>query len=147
MTVEREEPDILVATCDGCGERAVLELDQGAEEAAIAAELGELGWQRGKPDRARFGFSSPYTVTYERDLCGDCQTGEPAPAPLFGSGRSARPATVGAFANDPCDEWPRALVFAAVGLRRDCGHPPSVGECSYCRSGFPIGRVDEAWRR
>lgn len=24
--------------------------------------------------------------------------------------------------NDPCDEWPRVLIFRAVGLR-DCGHP------------------------
>lgn len=33
--------------------------------------------------------------------------------------------------DDPCDEWPRALVLKAVGLR-SCGHPKGPGLCLKC---------------
>lgn len=49
--------------------------------------------------------------------------------------------------NDPCDEWPRDLIFKAVGLRGSCGHPKGRSECSYCVAGYPIGSTRPAWRR
>jgi hypothetical protein len=157
MTVEREEPHLLVAVCDGCGERRILDVEAAPDEdlptAEIAAALDDIGWQQGKPDTHRFGhaqgFGDRYRETYAHDLCGICQTDEPAPHPLVRP-RPPRPRCQrDAFANDPCDEWPRDLVFAAVGLRPDCGHPPTgtLSSCGFCERGFPIGSTTPGWMR
>lgn len=156
MTIEREEAGVLIALCDGCGERRILDLEpehEGGEasEAELAEALEVIGWQRGKPECQRFGyggFGDRYRETYHHDLCGDCQTDEPGPHPIFRH-RPARPSVGDAFANDPCDEWPRDLVFAAVGLRSDCGHPRSdpPASCGFCAAGYPIGSTTPAWRR
>jgi hypothetical protein len=150
MTVEREEPGILFAVCDRCGERCELEHEPGEETEEIdeAALLAEIGWKRNPPDKVKFhdSWSGDKVHRFANDLCPDCQAGETRPAPRFGSGRVV-PRHVEA-ANDPCDEWPRALVFEAAGLRRDCGHPKGVvGECGYCRAGYPIGSMRPSWRR
>lgn len=43
MTVQREEPDLLVAFCDGCGERRILDdIEQDAEKDEIAAALAAI---------------------------------------------------------------------------------------------------------
>jgi hypothetical protein len=149
MTIERqEEPQLmLVAVCDDCGDRVALEA---TEEAEAAAELDAMGWRRGKPDKVKFpAFLATNVQTYANDLCGDCQTAEPKPKPLTGSHRVV-PIGRDAFANDPCDEWPRSGVFVALGLRADCGHPKdhSVGShCGYCSAGCAIGDTRPAWRR
>jgi hypothetical protein len=152
MTVEREEPGVFVAVCDRCGERLPLDLDPEASDEEAREEMRLCGWVSGKPERQRFEgcFSSgSYVESYADDLCHDCRDGEPGPRPKFDSGRRVRPHTVDAFDNDPCDEWPRAVVFAAVGLRPGCGHPkgPFPAECDYCRDGYSIGSLSPYWKR
>lgn len=151
MTIEREEPGLLVAVCEGCGDRRTLDLEPEAEPAEINAALEELGWERRKPEKVKFPtpFSPGAVHIFEQDYCGDCQSGEPAPRPRFVPGRRPRPSVRDAFANDPHDAWPRELVFEAAGLRRDCGHPPSPGvsECGFCRAGYPIGHTSSWWKR
>lgn len=147
MTVEREPYP--AATCDKCGDRLLLDLEPDAEEREIQAALAEAGWIRGKPEKQAFPtFLARNVQVYENDLCGDCQSDDPAPRPKFVS-RPPRPRVADPLANDPCDEWPRSAIFKAVGLRPDCGHPPSSPpeKCGYCERGFPIGRTDAWWRR
>lgn len=142
-----------VAVCDCCGVRQILDdLEPDAEKDEVARALAGIGWRRGKPDTHRFGyggFGDRYRETYEHDLCGDCQDEEPGPQPIFRHRPMVRRTPTEGFANDPCDEWPRDLVFAAVGLRPDCGHPPTIppGECGFCRAGYPIGSTQPGWRR
>lgn len=130
--------------------RVTLDLDPEADDRDVAAELRALGWRREAPDRQKFGHGYGATVVvYFHDLCGDCQGDEPRPHPRFGSGRVCQAATVGAFANDPCDEWPRTAIFVAAGLRPDCGHPKGdkFGSCAHCAAGHPIGHTTSWWRR
>lgn len=142
MTIEREEPGVIIAVCDDCGERVELEA---AEEDDAHGEMESLGWMIGKPSKVKYGFLSGNSQTYANDLCGDCRAGEARPEPKRGSGRVASNVHI---VDDPCDEWPRSKVFAAAGLRPDCGHPRGpVGECGFCRAGRPIGDTRPDWRR
>lgn len=149
MTIEREEPGVLVATCDQCGERLTLDAQPG-EDAAADKELEAAGWDRRAPEKGRLRgdyYSRGLAVTYPQDFCADCRTEEPRPAPRFGSGRRSIPGPRDAFSNDPHDEWPRALVFESLGLRPDCGHPREAAKCQLCEEGYPIGRTDQWWKR
>lgn len=142
MTIEREEQGVVTAVCDGCGDRRILDVEVEAENQEVIDALREIGWRHRRPERRTYPhfLRRGNSIEYPQDFCPDCESDEPAPKPLFGSGRVYHRTVVGAFVNDPCDEWPRALVFEAVGLRRDCGHPiGDRGECSYCRAGRPIG--------
>lgn len=143
MTIEREaDLEIAIAVCDECGERQPLDVDPDDAE-AITAELVNCGWQQGKPDKARFatGLGLRYTETYARDLCGDCQDAAPGPKPVMRAGHRPVAVVRDAFANDPIDQWPAHLVFAALGLNRLCGHPSVGVECSYCQQGYGVGRT------
>ncbi len=149
MTIDRDNL-LAVAVCDGCGDRIALDVmltgdDPEREDSAIAADLIEAGWVQRKPERHRFAAGgmvrAAATIIYPQDFCADCQDPAPKPAPLIATIRP-RPAKVAdAFANDPCDEWSRAHVWDALGLRSDCGHPRSAtwGTCGYCDAGYPIG--------
>lgn len=138
MSIDRGDPDVLVAVCDQCGERRTLDLppDPEPDGNQIRAAIHGLGWTHRAPDRASYptGFGR-MTVVYPQDFCADCESDEPRPAPLFGSGRlpGAR------LENDPVDEWPRALIWEAVGRRPDCGHPKGEPRCGYCALGLPMG--------
>jgi hypothetical protein len=149
MTVQKEEPELLVAICDGCGERRILDLDQQAEGSEITSALESLGWCRRNPERQKFpGDGKRLTIIYEQDFCADCESEEARPKPLFGSGRPVIQSVGDAFANDPCDEWPRSLVFASIGLRSDCGHPRGArfSDCAYCAAGYAIGHSKAWWQ-
>lgn len=142
MTIDRSEPERPVAVCDQCGERR--DIDVGPEENAAEDRLAliRLGWKRHAPERHTFpGYPRVHAI-YSQDFCGDCEAGGERPHPRFGSGRKPA-AGRDAFANDPCDEWPRRLVFEAAGCRPDCGHPNDgkFGECAYCKAGYAIGRT------
>lgn len=143
MTVEREEPGLLVATCDGCGATLVLDLydDETADQALEAKD-----WRRDRPEKVKFASASPrqLVVEFAQDYCPDCQDGTPKPAPRYGAHRQPQARIVG---DDPVDEWPRALVFKANGLREACGHPPGDVRCSWCEEGYPIGVSQQWWRR
>lgn len=149
MTIAREEPGVVTAICEGCGDRRVLDDEPfGADDRAVNAQLATLGWKRNKPDRVSFDVSSAYgkmTISYDQDFCPDCQTAEPKPHPRFLSCRVARLA-VAPLANDPVDEWPRAKVWEALGLNPMCGHPGTY-PCSWCDFDYPIGRTDARARR
>jgi len=129
MTIEQEEIGSWFAVCDRCGDR--IELD--AEDMASAVEelFLEHNWQHKAPERVRFKTPLPYTEEYGRDLCEDCQSEEPAPTPLMRSKPAATRIARDPFDNDPCDEWPRALIWQAVGLS-SCGHPKGPVPCRYC---------------
>lgn len=148
MTVEREEPELVIAVCDGCGERRILDLDQDAPKEEIGEALLAIGWVQRAPERQRFvgNFDRGHVVTYAQDFCADCQSDEPKPAPLIVPGRAYRHGPIDAFANDPIDEWPRAAIWAALGLNPMCGHP-KPHPCAHCEAGFPLGRTDQRWRR
>lgn len=152
MSVERDpEVGAVWAVCDGCGERMLLDDEPfGLDEAALAAGLEDAGWDRRPPERHNFRTGAygdrGGTVLYAQDYCPDCRHGE-RPRPLFGAHRH-RP-RVAPGEPDPCDEWPRAAVFEAVGLTQ-CGHPSPGAPtacCAWCEAGYPIGRVDQWWRR
>ena len=141
MSIDYGNPDVPVAVCDQCGERKMLDvqLDPESDGNQVRAAMQSIGWVHRAPERVSFpaGFRRQ-TVVYPQDFCADCQTDEPGPAPLFGAGRmpGAR------LENDPVDEWPRALIWEAAGLRPDCGHPPGpVGRCGYCELGLPLGHT------
>lgn len=147
MTVQVEAPGLTVATCDCCGERAHLDVETGAAgPTTIRDALVALGWRRYRPEHVPFpgGFVKPYVATFENDHCPDCQTDEPRPAPRFGAHRRSA-ARIGC--DDPCDEWPRSLIFAAAGLRPSCGHPLGSEPCTWCELGVPIGDSRPGWRR
>lgn len=73
MTIEREEPDVWVAYCDGCGERLVLDVDGRSEREEAEADLEEKGWTARKPATAKFANSMPtYKVEYLEHDCLDC---------------------------------------------------------------------------
>lgn len=147
MTIDRVEPTALVAVCDKCGDRHILDLDRDADDETISAELTYQGWKHRKPERKRFAHASPtYTEVYEQDFCADCRTGERGPKPrMKGLPRGWTP-SVG-IVNDPCDEWPRASIFKALGLHPMCGHPTRDIDCEFCHAGHPIGRIVPFWRR
>ena len=148
MTVEREEPELLVAVCDGCGDRRILDLDQHAHKDEIADALLAIGWEHGKPERQRFPTSLGlgHTEIYPQDFCAICQSDEPKPEPRMVPGRARPHGPIDAFANDPIDEWPRAAIWRALGLNPMCGHP-KPHPCPHCAAGFPIGRTDQRWHR
>lgn len=110
--------------CDRCGERRELEAGLEDDLPTAVLEVQMSGWRHSKPDKERFtGFSTKYTETYENDLCPDCQSDEGRPKPVMRKAPLPKVNLVrDAFANDPCDEWPKQLVWASLGLRTDCGH-------------------------
>lgn len=128
MTVEVEEPGVVVAICDGCGERRELGLAPDATKAEYVDALEDMGWQQLAPERVKFptGLAENMVREFPQDFCEDCQSPEPRPAPLI---RSAppRPKVVPDWTGDPVDEWPRRLIWRAAGVREDCGHPLPTG--------------------
>jgi len=152
MTIEIEDPGIVVAICDQCGDRRVLGLDPEADKDDIDDAIFDIAWLRNKPEKVRFGggFGEPMTVEYPQDFCVTCQTAYPSPTPHFGRAAPRHPKAADAFANDPCDEWPRNLVFDLVGLRSECGHPRHgrpFDSCAWCEAGYPIGSIKAPWLR
>lgn len=142
------ENECMFVICDKCGERRMLDLTPDDFDSDIPAALEEIGWIRHKPEAVSFrsSFSArPGKVWFVQDFCADCQSSEPAPRPKMGSGRVAAQAR-DAFANDPCDEWPRALVFLLAGLRPQCGHSGVGYPCAYCEAGYAIGSALPSWR-
>lgn len=147
MTIAREDPGLLVAICDHCGERRLLDPGPDAGESMIDEAVRSLGWSRLRPVKVKYpGDLSSSTEVYPQDFCGDCMSPHPGPRPLFGSGRRCRQA-VAPLANDPVDEWPRAKVWESVGLRSSCGHPPGPPMCPYCERGHSAGDLRPGWRR
>lgn len=146
MSAEREEPGVIVAVCDECGERVILDVEPEASPGEVAEEMEAHGWLIRAPLRQYFrNGEGGYWQHYPQDFCGACCDGEARPKPRFGSGRSAEPTR--SFSNDPCDEWPRPLIFVALGLRADCGHPLGDAMCALCLAGHPIGSTGPWWRR
>ena len=150
MTIEREADGLhlLTVICDQCGERRDLDVDPEAVGAELRPVFREIGWVRRPAESVRFpdGIASHLLITYEQDFCPDCQSDEPRPHPLYGSGRVCRMA-VAPMTNDPVDEWPRAKVWEAAGLNLACGHPPGPAMCPWCERGDPPGDTRPAWRR
>lgn len=151
MTIERSEDVPVTVFCDRCGERLPLDVDHETTDTEVVNVMRAEGWQRGPIERQRFDAAiAPYSVLYEDDRCPDCIDDDSGSRAKFGADRKPAPRVAGFGADDPCDEWPRAAVFTAIGLRPDCGHPRQprdFGHCGYCERGFPIGRVDVQWRR
>lgn len=148
VTVQREEPCLLIACCDECGTRQELDVDTDAGQPEIIATLEELGWLHRAPDRVHFpsaSWAKGEVQEYQRDTCPDCQTDEAKPRPVFG--RARKPAAVLTL-DDPVDEWPRSAIWEAEGLLPACGHRPSAGHhCPQCEAGVPMGENRAWWRR
>lgn len=145
MSIDREER-LIVAVCDCCGLRRALDLAPDATDEEISEELAMAGWQQLKPERHRFagyGIGKAKTVIYPQDFCFDCDPDEPRSIPINSRLRLRSAKVADAFANDPCDEWPRAKVWEMLNLRADCGHPRAAtwGTCGYCEAGYPIGHM------
>lgn len=134
MTIQKDGT-LVAVFCDGCGQEWWLDAKPDDGDDAILAEIEEFDWKHYAPEKRRFkdGLTA-YTETYERDLCEVCRTDDPAPKPVTKPLASIPKRIVqpDAFANDPCDEWPRAKVWEAVGLRGDCGHPKGPTLCAVC---------------
>jgi hypothetical protein len=139
VTVSRDtELGVMLATCDQCGETVPLD---------DRTELVARGWRLCASQTHHFksDYGVGYTETYARDLCATCASDEPAPRPRYGSGRRA----MARVTDDPCDDWPRALVWRALGLRETCGHPLDSDpvHCGACERGQPIGDSRAWWQR
>lgn len=127
--------------CDRCGERKDLEAGLEDNLPTAVLEVQMLGWRHHKPTKVRFptGLAEHLVQTYENDLCPDCQSDEGRPKPVTRKAPLPKTGLVrDAFANDPCDEWPKQLVWAALGLRTDCGHPvhPNLARCPICEGDY-----------
>lgn len=150
MTIDRTEPDAPVAVCDQCGERRYLDLEPDADDKQIADALKALGWRQETPARVKFAGGSSYgfqTLTYPQDFCADCRSDEERPHPIFRPQHARPRGPVDAFANDPCDAWPRALIWKAAGLNPMCGHPGTgIPTCSFCAAGYPLGHTRQLGR-
>lgn len=151
MTIDREDRMIAVV-CDICGERLALDVDADAQPAEIANEMLAAGWTAGAPQKVRFPGAPSYSQVFADDRCADCSTNPSRPTPLT---RAAHiPPRITGDRNDPCDEWPRAAIWQALGLHPACGHPHTTlapgrvwWHCDFCRAGYPAGRVDTRWQR
>lgn len=138
MTIRQEDEAIpWRVICDECGEVEYLEAEFDAEMAGLVVEVQMLGWRHDAPSKVKFIHGTfgdrPLTQTYENDLCPVCKTDEPRPKPIIRDKPVYRPiVSHDAFANDPCDEWPRKKVWEAAGLRTDCGHPKGPARCPIC---------------
>lgn len=77
MTIEREEPGIWAATCDGCGERLVLDTDGNEpQEDAETELLNEHGWTARPVQSQKFETThGTYKETYAEHDCVDCSDG------------------------------------------------------------------------
>lgn len=131
MTIEREEFG-WVATCNKCGERSFLGIDDDATFDEAVEFIEQVRWKHSPADKQRFeDFNGSYTETYQHDECADCATDEPAPKPVTRAVPiKARP-SVG-ISNDPCDEWPKHRIYGALGLL-PCGHHRGpIHPCPQC---------------
>lgn len=148
MTIEHQtELGIYRVVCDHCGTEetvSVTDVDDTIRDYAT-----EAGWIIRHPELRSFPTigSRGYVEQYGQDACPDCADPSGAPKPLM-INRPTRPKARDAFDNDPCDEWPRGLVWKAHGLRPDCGHSVDhrLIDCPKCRAGYPYGRHDQRWR-
>lgn len=148
MTVQREEPGLLIACCDECGVRQELDLDADAGRADITATLAEIGWLHRASEWHRFGTGGAgggHSEEYQRDTCPDCRDGDTKPAPVFGRARKPAARFTG---DDPVDEWPRGPIWEGEGLNPLCGHRRVTGSrCPQCEAGHPMGENRSWWQR
>lgn len=75
MTIQKEEPGLIVAYCDNCGERLVTDIELDSSPGEIEDALDELGWQIGKPETVKFDndySTRKHKIEYANHYCEDC---------------------------------------------------------------------------
>ena len=76
MSIEKEEPGLYVAYCDGCGERKELDTEVDQDMSDAVEEVEEMGWEAKPPETVKFANDYSRTklkITYCEHYCPDCQ--------------------------------------------------------------------------
>lgn len=140
MTIERISLLGWIATCDDCGERSYLGIDEDATLEEAIEFIEQVQWTHHAPDKVTFKYGiEKYAETYQRDTCADCSNDEPRPKPVMRKVPITPRPSVG-IVNDPCDEWNKHHIFRSLGLMT-CGHPRSTEvPCPACVREAETGR-------